>query len=63
MKLRKGLGRIFAFTFRQQTCSGGYRRLTAVLAALCFLVPAIVLGVMAARAGNEPAAVPEYPWR
>ena len=60
MKLRKGLGRIFAFTFRQQTCSGGYRRLTAVLAALCFLVPAIVLGVMAARAGNEPAAVPEY---
>ena len=60
MKQWKGLGRIFAFTFRQQTCSGGYRRLTAVLAALCFLVPAIVLGVMAARAGNEPAAVPEY---
>ena len=60
MKQWKGLGRVFGFTFRQQTRSGGYRRLTAALAALCFLVPAIVLGVMALRAGNEPVAAPEY---
>ena len=60
MKQLKGLGRIFAFTFHQQTCSPGYRRLTAILAALCLLVPAIALGVMAARAGNEPTAEPEY---
>ena len=60
MKRLKGLGHVFAFTFRQQTRSGGYRRLTAILAVLCFLIPALVLGIMAMRAGNEAAAEPEY---
>lgn len=59
MKQLKGLGRVFSFTFRQQTRTPGYRRLTAVIAALCLLVPILVLGIMAARADSEPE-VPEY---
>ena len=59
MKQLKGLGRVFSFTFRRQITTTGYRSLTAVVAALCLLVPALVLGIMAARAGNEPA-IPEY---
>lgn len=63
MKNLNGLGRVFSFTFRQQTRTPGYRRLTAVLALLCFLVPALVLGVTAARARSDPPDVqfvPEY---
>ena len=59
MKQLKGLGRVFYFTFRQQTRTPGYRSLTAVIAALCLLVPILVLGVMGARADREPD-VPEY---
>ena len=64
MKHLKGLGRVFSFTFRRQTGTGGWRGLTVTLALLCFLVPAAVLGVMALRAdslsaGRDPAPAPE----
>ena len=59
MKQLKGLGRVFSFTFRQQTRTPGYRSLTAVIAALCLLVPILVLGIMGARADSEPE-IPEY---
>ncbi|MBE6919592.1 MAG: hypothetical protein E7469_07910 [Ruminococcaceae bacterium] len=52
MNKMKGIGRVFSFTFRQQTRTGGWRGLTVTLALLCFLVPAIVLGVMALRADS-----------
>lgn len=67
MKHLKGLGRVFSFTFRQQTRTGGWRGLTVALALLCFLVPAAVLGVMAVRAdslsaGRDPAPAPDDPY-
>ena len=65
MKQLKGLSRVFTFTFRQQTRSSGYRRLTAAVAALCLLIPAIVLGIMAMRAGSKPdipVYIPEDNW-
>ena len=67
MKHLKGLGRVFSFTFRRQTGSGGWRGLTVTLALLCFVVPAAVLGIMAARAdslsaGRDPAPAPDYPY-
>ncbi len=65
MKQLKGLSRVFTFTFRQQTRSSGYRSLTAAVAALCLLIPAIVLGIMAMRAGSKPDTpvyIPEDSW-
>ena len=64
MKKTKGLGRVFAFTFRRQTGSGGWRSLTVTVALLCFVIPAAVLGIMAVRAdnlsaGRDPAPAPE----
>ena len=42
MKNCKGFGRIFSFTFRQQTGQRGYRTLTLVTALLCFVIPQTV---------------------
>ena len=49
MKQLKGLGRVFSFTFRQQTRTAGYRSLTAVIAALCLLVPILIWTAPARR--------------
>ena len=67
MKNCKGFGRIFSFTFRQQTGQRGYRTLTLVTALLCFVIPALVLTVMAVRennlsAGPDPDPMPEETW-
>ncbi len=56
MKNFKGFGRVFSFTFLRQVTQGGYRRLTAALAALCLLVPIAVLGAMGLRAGSLSAS-------
>ena len=51
---------VFSFTLGRQLAQPGFRRLTAAVALLCFLIPAAVLGLMAADAsGSEPE--PEVP--
>ena len=61
---KRGLGRVFAFTFRRQTETTGYRALTAVVAALCLLVPILVLGIMGARhdGGTQEDYLPPDEW-
>ena len=68
MKNCKGLGRVFSFTFRRQTGQTGYRALTLTVAVLCFVIPALVLTIMAVRENHravapEPDDLPEEVWQ
>lgn len=48
------LGDIFSFTFRQHVRGKGYQNATAVVALLCFLLPALVLPLAERLSGKEP---------
>ncbi len=57
----KQLSRVFRFSCRQMALQSSWRRLTAAVTALCLLVPAVVLAILAWR--YEAPVAPEEAWQ
>ena len=57
----KGFDKVFFFTFRQYWKGKSFLRATVITAALCFLLPALILPLVEMLSRNDPGMPEEHP--